>query len=227
MKTFLLNRLYASLITIIIFFTTANAQIAPDLGGGFPICLFVAPTNLIADSISSSAARLSATTRNSRIVFKYKAVTSDAWLSSSPVDPTWIRSLLPATNYEFYAIAASTCPTSISPPVSKTSYKAYFTTLKAPSSKASVSLLNIYPVPVQNSTTVSFNLAKSKEVSIKIFDMTGRSIKTIAGAQMQPGDHQFVWNGKDEKGNALNTGIYFLRIETEDQIETRKMIIVR
>jgi flagellar hook assembly protein FlgD len=44
---------------------------------------------------------------------------------------------------------------------------------------------------------------------------------------MQAGDHQFVWIGKDEKGNVLNPGIYFLKIEAEDDIETRKIIVVR
>jgi hypothetical protein len=225
MKMYLLNRVYSSIITIIIFFGTANGQIAPDLDIGHP-CFFIAPANLVADSVSSSSAKLSATIRESRIVFKYKPVTSDAWLSSSAVDPTWIHSLSPATKYEFYAIGTSTCPSS-SPPITKTSSIFFFTTLKASSSKASVSSLTIYPVPIQNSTTVSFTLAEPKEVSIKIFDMTGKPVKTIAAAQMQSGDHQFIWNAKDEKGNALNTGIYFLRIETEDYSETRKIIMAR
>ena len=219
------KKICASIIVMIILFTTANGQIAPDLDIGHP-CFFIAPANLVADSVSSSSAKLTATIRESRIVFKYKPVTSDAWLSSSPVDPTWIRSLLPATKYEFYATATSLCPSS-SPPITKTSSIFFFTTLKASSSKASVSSLTIYPVPVQNSTTVSFTLAEPKEVSIKIFDMTGRPVKTIAAGQMQSGDHQFIWNAKDEKGNGLNTGIYFLRIETEDYSETRKIIMVR
>src|ERR1700722_13499408 len=160
MKKYLLTRV---VIAMIIFFRTANGQIAPDLGGGFPLCLSITPTNLVADSISSSSARLSATIRESRIIFKYKPVNSDAWLSSSPVDPSWIHSLLPATNYEFYAIGTSTCPSG-SPAVIKTSYTAYFTTSKKQST-ASVSSLNIFPVPVQNSTTVTFTLAEPKEVS--------------------------------------------------------------
>jgi flagellar hook capping protein FlgD len=225
MKKYVQNRLYTLVITTIIFFSTANGQIAPDLDIGHP-CFFIVPANLVADSISSSSARLSATIRESRIVFKYKAVTSDAWLSSSPTDPVWIMSLSPATQYEYYAIGTSLCPSS-SPPVSKTSAIAYFTTLKAPSSKTSVSSLSIFPVPIQNSATISFSLTESKNVSIKIFDLSGRSITTIAGGQLQPGDHQFIWNGKNEKGKDLNTGIYFLRIETEDQIETRKIIMVR
>jgi hypothetical protein len=225
MKKYLQKRVYTLIITIIIFFTIANGQIAPDLDIGHP-CFTIIPTDLVADSISISSAKLSAMIRESRIVFRYKPVSSDAWLSSSPTDPTWIYSLLPATKYEFYAVAASTCPSS-SPPVIKTSNVVYFTTLKATSSKTAVSSITIYPVPIQNSATISFRLAESKNVSINIFDMTGRSIKTIAGGQLQSGDHQFIWNGKDEKGNALNSGIYFLRIETGDQTETKKIIMAR
>jgi hypothetical protein len=224
MKMYLLKRICTPIITMIIFFTIAKGQAAPDLDIGHP-CLTIVPANLIADSISSSSARLSATIRESRIVFKYKPVNSNAWLSSSPVDPSWVHSLLPATSYEFYAIATSTCPSS-SPPITKTSAIAYFSTLKKQST-SSINSINIYPVPVQASTTVSFNLFQSQQVSIKIFDMSGRSIKTLASAQMQSGDHQFVWDAKDERGNAPTTGIYFLRIETADYTETKKIIMVR
>ncbi len=44
---------------------------------------------------------------------------------------------------------------------------------------------------------------------------------------MLQGPHQLSWNAKDEKGNTMNTGIYFLRVETENYSETKKLIVLR
>jgi flagellar hook assembly protein FlgD len=64
-------------------------------------------------------------------------------------------------------------------------------------------------------------------LSLQIFDATGRLIKVIADETMQPGAHQFTWNAKDEKGNAVITGIYFLRFNTGNYSETKKLVVVK
>jgi hypothetical protein len=77
MNKYLQNRASTLVIIMSIFLKAANGQVAPDLGERFP-CLTIVPTNLVADSISSSSARLGATIQESRIVFKYKPLSSDA-----------------------------------------------------------------------------------------------------------------------------------------------------
>ena len=88
-------------------------------------------------------------------------------------------------------------------------------------------LLNNFPNPFSQLTTISFTLSQSQKVSMQIFDETGKFVKTLADAQMQAGTHQLVWNARDEKQNAVATGIYFLRIQTGNYTETRKLVVVR
>jgi hypothetical protein len=87
--------------------------------------------------------------------------------------------------------------------------------------------LKIAPNPFSNTTTISFTLSQSTKASIAIFDVNGRLIKVLAGAQMQQGSHQLVWNATDAKGNRVIAGIYFLKMQTRNYAEMRKLVIVR
>ena len=60
---------------------------------------------------------------------------------------------------------------------------------------------------------------------IQVFDMNGRLVKTVANTQIQPGAHQLTWNAKDEKENAVNAGIYFLKMKTGSYVETKKIVV--
>jgi len=84
-----------------------------------------------------------------------------------------------------------------------------------------------YPNPFSNSTTISFSISESQKVSLKIYDMAGRLIKTIADAQMQTGTHQLIWNARDEKGNAVSTGNYLLKMQAGNYEETKKISVIR
>ena len=87
--------------------------------------------------------------------------------------------------------------------------------------------LNIYPNPVVNSTTILFSVPQSGNVSIQIFDLSGRLIKTLATKEMQAGTHQVLWNVKDEKGNAVSSGIYLLRLNTGGYSVTKKLSVFK
>jgi photosystem II stability/assembly factor-like uncharacterized protein len=87
--------------------------------------------------------------------------------------------------------------------------------------------LSVYPNPVSGSANISFIIPQSQKVSLQVFDMNGRLVKIVASAAMQAGSHQFVWDARDERGNALNTGIYFVRIEMENYAETKKIAVIK
>jgi hypothetical protein len=89
-----------------------------------------------------------------------------------------------------------------------------------------ISLAN-FPNPLSNSTTISFSLDQPQKVSICIFEMNGRLVKILADAQMQAGTHQLTWSAKGEKGNTVSAGIYFLRMQTGNYVETRKLVVVK
>ncbi len=87
--------------------------------------------------------------------------------------------------------------------------------------------LTVVPNPVSNSTSISFRLSQLQKTLIWVFDVNGRLVKTLANAQMQPGLHQVTWDANDEEGNNISAGIYFLRIETKEYTETKKIILER
>jgi len=93
--------------------------------------------------------------------------------------------------------------------------------------KTNTDKITITPNPLSNSTTISFSLSNTQKVSINIFDMNGRLVKTLLNSELQQGTHQLVWNVKDEKGNAVAAGIYFLRTQIENSVETKKIIVAR
>lgn len=87
--------------------------------------------------------------------------------------------------------------------------------------------LSVFPNPLSDAATVSFSLDQSQNVALKIFDVTGRLMRTLATETMDAGTHQLQWNARDEKGNVLNSGIYFLKMETQAQSETVQLSVVK
>ncbi len=86
--------------------------------------------------------------------------------------------------------------------------------------------VSIFPNPFSNSTTISFSLSKPQKVSIKIFDLNGRlvAIPTDVGTDkiFEAGENEIIWNVAE-----INAGIYFLRMETVNYSENRKLIVTK
>ncbi|MBA3647209.1 MAG: T9SS type A sorting domain-containing protein [Chitinophagales bacterium] len=86
--------------------------------------------------------------------------------------------------------------------------------------------LTIYPNPFSQSTIISFSLLQSQNVSLKIYDVTGRLVTTLANEIMTAGTHQLPWDATDESGNALSAGIYLFRVKTADQAKTIRVSVI-
>ncbi len=79
-----------------------------------------------------------------------------------------------------------------------------------------------YPNPFNSSTVIKFSLPKSSNVKLKIFDRLGREVTTLVDEKKSAGSYQYVFNG-----NNLSSGIYFYRIQSQNFVETRKMILLK
>jgi len=65
-------------------------------------------------------------------------------------------------------------------------------------------------------------------INLKVYDATGRLIKTLVKAQSpEPKTYTIKWDGRDDKGNLLPSGVYFIRLETGGITETEKVILTR
>jgi hypothetical protein len=87
--------------------------------------------------------------------------------------------------------------------------------------------LTNYPNPFSYSTTITYSILQTGKVSLKIFDMSGRLIITIANEQMQAGVHEIKWNANNSSGRTVSSGVYLLRIEAGDFKETRKIFVAK
>ncbi len=85
-----------------------------------------------------------------------------------------------------------------------------------------------YPNPFNPTTTIEFNLSKRLPVTLKIYDILGREVASLLDHQMvNPGLVRVTWNGTNNAGQLVGSGVYFYRIEAGDHVVTRKMMLVK
>ncbi|MGH1362963.1 MAG: FG-GAP-like repeat-containing protein [Calditrichia bacterium] len=84
-----------------------------------------------------------------------------------------------------------------------------------------------YPNPFNPSTTIEYSLPRSSTVTLVIYNTAGQKIKTLVNAQQKAGSQMVDWDGTDDSGNRVASGIYLYRLKVEDNIFSRKMLLVR
>jgi hypothetical protein len=88
-------------------------------------------------------------------------------------------------------------------------------------------LFQNYPNPFNPLTTVEYSLANAGRVEIAVFDVGGRRIATLVDAQKAPGRYRAIWDGKNESGRQVASGIYFCRMRADSKTIINKMILLR
>jgi flagellar hook assembly protein FlgD len=84
-----------------------------------------------------------------------------------------------------------------------------------------------YPNPFNPETTIRFALKKSGKVNIDVYNVRGQKVRTLFKGFKDSGMHSVVWNGLDDRGQALGSGIYFYRLTTDGFAETKKMVLMK
>ncbi len=84
-----------------------------------------------------------------------------------------------------------------------------------------------HPNPFNPSTTISYNLPAASFVSLEIYDVAGRKVRTLVRDIQAPGSKQLEWNGFDDAGSRVVSGVYFYRLRAGKEELTRKMVIMR
>ena len=84
-----------------------------------------------------------------------------------------------------------------------------------------------YPNPFNPETIIRYQLPRSSQVVLKIFNILGQDVQTLINTQQQAGYYSIVWNGKDNNGMVVPSGVYIFRIEAGDFIRANKMILIR
>jgi hypothetical protein len=83
------------------------------------------------------------------------------------------------------------------------------------------------PNPFNPSTTISFGVSDAADVTLRIYDASGRLVRTLADGPYDSGQHEEVWNGLDNSGHRVASGVYFYVLETGNKSYTRKMLLLK
>jgi len=89
------------------------------------------------------------------------------------------------------------------------------------------SLSQNYPNPFNPITNFQFTLPKPAHVKIDVFNIVGQKVKTLMDQDMKPGVYQVDWDGKDESGNSVSTGVYFYKVQAGDFSDMKKMVLLK
>ena len=84
-----------------------------------------------------------------------------------------------------------------------------------------------YPNPFNPTTTIEFSLPKNGYVEIMIVDMLGRKVRTLVADSKNASYHQVLWDGLDDNGNSVASGIYIYTLTTRGYTESRKLLLLR
>ncbi|MCK9310610.1 MAG: DUF1565 domain-containing protein, partial [Candidatus Cloacimonetes bacterium] len=86
--------------------------------------------------------------------------------------------------------------------------------------------LSTFPNPFSNQLTLLFNLKQRGRLSCEFYNVKGQKVRNLADAPYNSGDHMLIWDGRDNSGQRLGSGIYFMKIQLDGKaIATRKMIL--
>jgi flagellar hook assembly protein FlgD len=84
-----------------------------------------------------------------------------------------------------------------------------------------------YPNPFNPSTRIDFSLPVAGDVTLMIYDVLGRSIRTLASGSYAAGHHTVTWDSRDGSGQTVASGVYFYRLEAGGTSTTRKMMLLK
>ena len=84
-----------------------------------------------------------------------------------------------------------------------------------------------YPNPFNPSTSVRYFLPGEEKVQLSVYDLTGQRIRQLQDGRQHAGHHLLEWDGLDDSGTAVASGVYLLRLETERSLQTRKMSMIK
>lgn len=85
-----------------------------------------------------------------------------------------------------------------------------------------------YPNPFNPQTAIRFDLPQASRVSLRIYDVAGRLVRTLAESEAhQAGRREIVWRGKDESGRQVSAGVYFCRLEAGAFQATKRMTLIK
>ncbi|MGH7595825.1 MAG: FlgD immunoglobulin-like domain containing protein, partial [bacterium] len=83
-----------------------------------------------------------------------------------------------------------------------------------------------YPNPFNPSTTIRFNLPQAAPVKLAIVNRLGQTVRVLLDGKIAGGEHVMQWDGLDNDGFSVPSGVYLYRLESGGEVQTRKLILL-
>ena len=87
--------------------------------------------------------------------------------------------------------------------------------------------VKVYPNPFNPETKISFSLATPGRICLGIYNLKGQKVRSLAQANYPQGTHSLIWNGLDDNGRAVSSGVYFARLTAENKSFSHKLVLIK
>jgi len=92
---------------------------------------------------------------------------------------------------------------------------------------AAVQLAQNHPNPFNPQTVIAFSLPQAQDVSLCVYDVHGRLVRTLVAGEQAAGSHAVTWRGLDDAGQTVASGMYFYRLRSDEGVQVRKMMMLK
>ncbi|OPZ72608.1 MAG: flagellar basal body rod modification protein [Verrucomicrobia bacterium ADurb.Bin474] len=84
-----------------------------------------------------------------------------------------------------------------------------------------------YPNPFNPSTVIPFTLPRDGEAMLGIYNALGQHVRTVVNGRLSTGPHTVRWDGRDDRGDPVSSGVYLARLEAGKAVKTAKMLLMK
>ena len=99
--------------------------------------------------------------------------------------------------------------------------------MKYDSNSEAIVLEQNQPNPFTNTTNIRFSTFENQKVVLEVLDIYGGSVKTLVNRDLDAGNHNYIWDGTNSRGDFVSSGTYIYRLKVGDELFTGKMSYVR
>ena len=83
------------------------------------------------------------------------------------------------------------------------------------------------PNPFTQGTTINYQLQKAGHVSLNVYNITGQVVRTLVAEVQNVGSYSVVWNGRDDDGKSVSTGLYFYRLSLSGINDVKRLVLIK
>jgi len=84
-----------------------------------------------------------------------------------------------------------------------------------------------YPNPFNPETRIAYSIPLKCNVKLAIYNINGQLVKSLQNGEQIAGYYTKIWNGKNNRGEMVSSGVYFYRIQTDNFVQSKKLILLR